>query len=137
MIKQIAHICIGATDLAASERFYCEVLGMSKKFRFIRKGEEFGFYLDAGNGNYIEVFSQDAVEEGKKPVLKHFCLEVDDINAAVQRIAAAGVPVTEKMMGADHSWQAWITDPAGARIELHEYTPASTQLTGVDCVVDW
>jgi hypothetical protein len=27
----------------------------------------------------------------------------------------------------DHSWQAWITDPDGNKIELHDYTPESWQ----------
>ncbi len=137
MIKQVAHICIGALDLAAAERFYCGALGMEKKFRFIKEGRDFGFYLAAGNGTYIEVFSQDAVEAGAKPLLKHICLEVEDIDAAIRRISEAGVEITPKKMGADRSWQAWITDPSGVRIELHQYTPESSQLTGRDCIVNW
>lgn len=137
MIKQIAHICIGATDLAASEHFYCEVLGLPKKFRFIKEGRESGFYADVGNGNYIEVFAQDVVDQGSKPLLKHMCLEVESIDEAIRRISAAGVEISPKKLGSDRSWQAWITDPSGIRIELHEYTPESSQFTGRDCIMTW
>jgi lactoylglutathione lyase/glyoxylase I family protein len=135
MIKQLAHVCIGAIDLAASEHFYCDVLGLTKKFRFIRGGKEFGFYLDAGNNNYIEVFAQDAPSDNERPIIKHFCLQVDDIDEAIRSISAAEVAVTEKQLGSDQSWQAWITDPSGVRIELHQYTDESTQLTGQDCII--
>lgn len=36
-------------------------------------------------------------------------------------------------MGADHAYQAWLTDPDGVRIELHEYTPDCCQKTGRTC----
>jgi glyoxylase I family protein len=137
MIKQIAHICIGATNLAASERFYCDVLGLPKKFKFLKDDREFGFYVDAGGGNYIEVFSQDGVDQGSKPLIKHMCLEVESIDEAIRRISAAGVEISAKKMGTDRSWQAWITDPSGIRIELHEYTAESSQFTGRDCIVTW
>ena len=103
MIKQLAHICIGATDLAASERFYCEVLGLAKKFRFLKDGREFGFYADVGGGNYIEVFSQDGVDQGSKPLIKHMCLEVDSIDEAIRRISAAGVEISGTL-SAPASW---------------------------------
>lgn len=31
-------------------------------------------------------------------------------------------------LGMDNSWQAWITDPDGNRIELMEYGPSSMEL---------
>ncbi len=34
MIKQIAHIRTGAKDLAETETFYCDVLGLEKGFSF-------------------------------------------------------------------------------------------------------
>jgi hypothetical protein len=36
--------------------------------------------------------------------------------------------VGEVKMGSDHSWQAWLADPDGNRIELHAYTPESNQV---------
>ena len=56
MIKGIAHVCLTAPDLAATERFYCSTLGFSKVFDFIRGGDVIGFYLRVAPGAYIEVF---------------------------------------------------------------------------------
>ncbi len=39
-------------------------------------------------------------------------------------------------MGADRSRQMWTQDPDGVRIEFHQYTPGSCQLTGAPCVLD-
>jgi hypothetical protein len=36
--------------------------------------------------------------------------------------------VGEVSLGSDQSWQAWLADPDGNRIELHAYTPESKQL---------
>lgn len=51
-------------------------------------------------------------------------------------LGAGGYAVTEKKLGADQSWQAWTTDPSGVRIEFHQYTAHSSQVTGKDCVLD-
>ena len=59
------------------------------------------------------------------------------VKATAQHLRALGYEVTGEKLGADQSWQAWVTDPAGARVELHEYTERSSQTTGRDCVVDW
>ena len=38
-----------------------------------------------------------------------------------------GVEVSDPKLGSDRSWQAWLADPDGTRIELHGYTPDSSQ----------
>ena len=134
MIKGIAHICIRVTDLAETARFYCGGLGLEKAFDFVRNGEVVGFYLKAGNGNYLEFFRREPAENGVNP-LDHLCLEVDSIENVNARISGAGYAPGEKKMGADHAWQAWLTDPDGVRIELHEYTPDCCQKTGAACVL--
>ena len=129
MVKGIAHLCIRVTDLERTARFYCDGLGLEKAFDFILDGEVVGFYLRVGNGNFLEFFRREPVESGPNP-LDHLALETDSIDAVNARLAATGYPVGEKKMGADHAWQAWLTDPDGVRIELHEYTADSCQRTG-------
>jgi lactoylglutathione lyase/glyoxylase I family protein len=138
MIKGIAHVCIGAKDLKATEKFYCQDLGLTKKFNFVKNGKPFGFYLSAGNGSFIEVFEQSSIRNGEEPVMKHICLEVDSVAATVKDLKSKGIPIrVDTTMGADNSWQAWIEDPSGVGIEFHEYTPASCQYTGKDCIANW
>lgn len=134
MIKQIAHLCLRSTDLAETEKFYCQGLGMERFFAFEKEGNLFGYYLKAGNGTFVEVFQGDPGETGN---INHMALEVEDMDTVLAHLQAQGIPFTEKKLGADQSWQAWLTDPSGVRIELHQYTPASSQVTGATCHVTW
>jgi catechol 2,3-dioxygenase-like lactoylglutathione lyase family enzyme len=45
MIKTLAHVCLFSRDLERTRQFYCDGLGLSVQFRFMRQGELFGFYL--------------------------------------------------------------------------------------------
>ena len=60
MIKQLAHLCIIVCDLDATERFYCNVLGMKIAFEFQKNGARIGYYLDYGGTTFIEVFRKSA-----------------------------------------------------------------------------
>jgi catechol 2,3-dioxygenase-like lactoylglutathione lyase family enzyme len=134
MIKQLAHACIHAGDLEKTAEFYCNVLGCESGFDFIRNGQRFGFYIKLGNGTFIEVFERDAISgQGS---IAHLALEVDDMDAMIARVKSHGYDIGDKKMGADHSWQVWLQDPNGVRIELHEYTPESCQLVGGTCHLD-
>lgn len=136
-VKQVAHVCIFAKDLAETRDFYQDVLGMPIKFNFNRKGEWFGFYLDAGGRSNVEVFQKPEASYGPENQINHLCLEVENLDEAVAHIKAQGVAVTDKKFACDDTWQAWITDPNGVRIELFEYTPKSAQFVGGDRVADW
>jgi len=137
MIKQLAHINIGSNDLSASENFYCNVLGMEKTFEFIKDGELYGFYAGVGNTTYVEVFIEEN-ELGDMPtIIRHLCLEVEDLDATIAEIRKNDWEITDKKFGCDNSWQAWITDPSGVEIELMQYTEESSQFTGKPCDVDW
>ena len=135
MINQIAHVCISSLDLDATERFYCSGLGFRKVFDFVRDGNIVGFYLGVTKNTYVEIFRQDEVDTQAKSPVRHFCLEVDSIDVVSRHLTESGYEVTQKKLGADESWQAWVTDPTGVRIEFHEYTDKSTQITGADCVL--
>ncbi len=135
MIKGLAHICLSATDLAAVERFYCSGLGLKKAFDFIREGKVIGFYLEVCRNSFIEVFQADEIDAESKGPIRHFCLEVDDIEQVGRKLTAAGYDATQKILGADQSWQIWTTDPGGVKIEFHQYTARSSQATRADCVL--
>jgi len=128
MIKGLAHICFTVSNLEESIAFYKDKLGLSPAFDFINdNNERFGIYLHIGERNFIELFKGNSDKSDQKGSYKHFCLEVDDINAIADDLKKKGVDVTEVKMGSDHGWQAWLSDPDGNRIELHQYTPESKQ----------
>ena len=134
MITQIAHLCLSSTNLAKTEHFYCTALGLKRHFRFLKNGKEFGFYLHAGNQTFIEVFEQNQIVPNEQAPIRHLCLQVTNLDQFIATIRSHGYQVGDKKIGADQSWQAWLNDPDGVRIELHEYTANSSQTTGHDCV---
>ena len=137
MIKQLAHVCIGATDLAESERFYTEILGLKKKFEFVKDDKPYGFYVDLGGTTFIEVFIQNDEANYERPIIRHLCLEVEDIDQFIETVRSHNWEVTDKKQGRDQSWQCWVKDPSGVAIEVQEYTENSSQFTGNTCIVDW
>ncbi len=134
MIRQIAHVCTFARDLAESEKFYGGALGLEKGFEFIRGGEVIGVYFKAGSNTFIEIFKNtEASGDGQ---IRHFCLETDDIEAIYNSLKANGYEATEIKTGRDGSLQVWTADPDGVKIEFHHYTTESAQFKGGKVFVD-
>ncbi len=128
MITGFAHICFIVRDLNASIAFYSDKLGFQHGFDFINdKGERFGVYLHIGRRSFIELFQGNLAERAAAQSYSHICLEVDDIQATRNALVRAGIEVTEVKLGGDQSYQAWLADPDGNRIELHAYTAESKQ----------
>ncbi len=136
-VRQVAHVCILAKDLAETRAFYAEVLGLPVKFEFVREGKPHGFYLEAGGRTNIEVFEKAGVRYGRENGVDHLCLEVVSIDDAVAHVRGKGVEISDKKYGIDDTWQAWLADPNGVPIELFEYTDRSAQFVGGDRTADW
>ena len=137
LIKQVAHVCIFAHDIEATEAFWTGVLGLPVAFRFTRNGAPYGFYLDAGGKTNVEVFQKPEASFSEANQINHICLEVNSLDEAVAAIRTKGVSITDKKLGVDDTWQAWTADPNGVKIELFEYTPRSAQFVGGDRVANW
>jgi catechol 2,3-dioxygenase-like lactoylglutathione lyase family enzyme len=128
MIQGLAHVCFTVSDLDRAIAFYRDGLGLKPAFDFTdENGERYGIYLHLGGRNFIELFQGDVDQPVEGQSFRHFCLEVDDIEATAQTLRERGIDVSEIKLGRDHSYQAWIRDPDGNRIELHHYTPESWQ----------
>ncbi len=128
MITGIAHVCLGVKDLGRSEAFYRDVMGLAPAFDFVNdEGRRFGLYVHVGGRNFIELFEGEVCGPVEGQAYRHTCVEVDDIAATVAELRSRGAEVTDPALGSDRSWQAWVADPDGNRIELHQYTPQSRQ----------
>jgi len=138
MIKALAHVCILSSDLDRTLDFYCGTLELRRKFDFVEGEELIGFYLEVGRNQFIEVFKDRSGNEAgpQDKRIKHFCLEVEDIDAARDRLLSKGIAVTDKKKGNDASWQIWCKDPDGIDVEFHQYNPDSSQVTGARCHVN-
>jgi lactoylglutathione lyase/glyoxylase I family protein len=136
-VKQVAHVCIFANDVDETKAFYKDTLGLDPVFNFLRDGKIFGFYLDAGGRTHVEVFQKGEASFDETNQINHMCLEVENIDDAIAHIQSQNVDITKKKKACDDTYQAWIKDPNGVKIELFEYTDKSAQFTGGDRVADW
>jgi len=108
------------TDAARAKEFYCNVLGLG-----LRHEDDFALVVDAG-GTPLRLSIVDEVPE---PTGTNAGWIVDDVNASVGALAAAGV-VFERFPGMDQDsdgvWRptpdsggvAWFRDPDGNRLSL-------------------
>jgi glyoxylase I family protein len=111
------HVSINVDDVPAARDFYIRVLGLTER----ADRPDFGFggaWLDAGDQQV------HLIEAAVPPSMgQHFALAVTDLDAAVAELRALSVPVTDPVpVGPGR--QAFVTDPAGNRVELQE-PPAS------------
>ncbi len=133
MIKALVHVCYRVRDLDRAIEFYTSKLGFVSAFEFLdNAGVRYGVYLKVAGRSFIELFTGLEDEVPQPGSFLHICLEVDDIDTAVADLRAKGVEVSDPHYGGDNSWQAWVTDPDGNRIELHSYTTDSLQAAWLD-----
>jgi glyoxylase I family protein len=107
------HVSINVSDVAAARDFYTRVLGLTE--RADRPDFSFdGAWLDAGS-QQVHLIKADV----PPPLGQHFALAVTDLDAAVADLRALKVAVTDPVpVGAGR--QAFVTDPAGNRVELQQ-----------------
>ena len=143
------HVGLFARDLPATLRFYIEGLGFTRRygwpgalgeqgtahFQFVLPG----VMLDAGDGNYFEVFPRDPQAPDAEPgfPLNHVALRVPDVEAAYERALAHGgkphsfpmpdktwdgAPLTVTMQGQPERVAriAFVRGPDGEVIEFFE-----------------
>ncbi|MCL2701649.1 MAG: VOC family protein [Phycisphaerae bacterium] len=128
MVKGLAHVCFVVRDLDKAVEFYVDKLGLAMAFEFKHAdGRRYGAYLRAGGRCFIELFQGEVTAGDGKASFQHICLEVDDIEKTVAELQARGVEVGPVTLGCDQSYQAWLADVDGNKIELHAYTPDSWQ----------
>jgi catechol 2,3-dioxygenase-like lactoylglutathione lyase family enzyme len=107
------HVTLNVDDVDASVKFYTEALGL--KVRSDRPDFSFrGAWLDAGS-------QQVHLVEGRAPenLGQHFALAFSDLSGIVARLREKGYEVTEPAASGT-SLQAFVVDPAGNRVELHQ-----------------
>ena len=109
----VHHVSINVSDVDAALAFYTDVLGFGVR----RDRPDFGF-----GGAWLDVGGQQVhLIEGKVPDARgqHFAVRVDGLDAVIAELRARGVEVSDPVpVGA--SRQAFLDDPCGNAIELHE-----------------
>ncbi len=87
------HVAIRARDFEATVQFYTEALGFKEKIAW-GEDKSRAVMLDAGDGNYLEVFAGGADTPKPEGAILHFALRTDNCDAALERARTAGAEVT-------------------------------------------
>lgn len=104
---------VNVRDVDAALAFYTEVLGMT--VRDDRPDFPFGgAWLDVA-GQQLHLIEADVPDDRGQ----HFAVHVDDLDATVAELRARGVDVGDPGP-VGPSRQAFLHDPSGNRVELHE-----------------
>ncbi|MFC1438604.1 VOC family protein [Streptacidiphilus sp. N1-10] len=112
-VAAIHHVSVIVSDLDAALDFYTRVLGLSVRTdRPDSIGP--GAWLDAG-GQQVHLLPGDPPPARGQ----HFAVLVDDLDATVAELRAAGLRVSDPVP-VGSARQAFLADPAGNAIELHE-----------------
>ncbi|MHB0859590.1 MAG: VOC family protein [Anaerolineae bacterium] len=129
-VKGLSHVCFVVANLERSLDYYERVVGLRHAFDFIREdGTRSGAYVYLGNRTFLELFERKP--EADVPTMshsfQHICIEVANMDETVAALRNRGAEVSESKMGSDGNPQAWLVDPDGNRIELHELRPDGWQ----------
>ena len=154
MVKEIAHLAFKVTDMEEAQDYYINKLGFTKAFEIKRKPDGsvptaddvvknsgtfdrdkvWIVYIQISPSQFLELFTLDEGEEAggknENPVgYFHLALLVDDIRATREELVSRGVEIDdEPKMGMDGTWQMWIHDPDGNKMEYMQYTEESAQI---------
>lgn len=121
-VKSIDHVTIVVKDLAATRRFYVDVLGMTEATRpaFSFAGQ----WFQAGSTlihTILEFPGSGAAGLGGGTNTRghHFAFLVDDVDAAARHLETVGIPfVSPPKLRPDGAAQLFIRDPDGHLVEL-------------------
>lgn len=107
------HVSINVDDIGAALDFYVGVLGLRTR----SDRPDFGFggaWLDAGDQQVHLIEGQVPKGNGE-----HFAILVADLHASINELRAHDIKVSDASpVGAN--LQAFLTDPAGNLVELHQ-----------------
>jgi len=121
-ILDLDHINIRTTDLAKTQAFFTEVLGLTVGWR-----PDFGFpgaWLYAGAKDVVHLVGvkrPHTPSEGSS--LDHFAFTIDDFEDARRRLDKAGIEYRETAAPNGGIRQFFLTEGNGVTIELNCRTP--------------
>jgi len=113
----IDHVALNVLDVPAALDFYTDVLGLTQR----DDRPDFGIagaWLNAGDQqvHLIELPPPNGMGQ-------HFALLYEDIGVVVERLRAQGFAVSDPAASSPGRRQAFLNDPWGNSIELHERDP--------------
>jgi catechol 2,3-dioxygenase-like lactoylglutathione lyase family enzyme len=121
----LRHVALSVRDLAASERFYCAVLGM----RIEWKPDDDNVYLTSGDDNLALHRIASAPAAAGAQQLHHIGFVVramEDVDAWAARVEGQGIPFAQApRTHRDGARSFYFRDPDGILIQLLYHPPIS------------
>lgn len=123
-IVSLNHVAIAVKDFDGMSAFYGDILGFPKAFSFKEAdGSPYLTYFQVNRNTFVELMP---VTPQRPPGFVHFGLEVDNVDAIVNRLRGRGVKVGDPSVSArTQSKIAVAHTPDGTTIELMEFGPGS------------
>ena len=124
------HVAFRVRDFQASIEWYGKAFGATEAFRANKEdGTPQLVYLELAPGQFVELFpdGKNVIEQPKDPIgYGHFCLVVEDLEAALGHLKGLGVePTMAPRTGRAGQKLTFIADLDGNRIELMEIPAGS------------
>jgi catechol 2,3-dioxygenase-like lactoylglutathione lyase family enzyme len=118
------HVSLLTLDLQASLAFYRDVMGMEVVATFGTERRPIHL-LDIGDGTHLELFAPTPGVPAPGPQeapYRHVALAVDDVRGAVERVRAAGRPITvepkDVVLAGRPTTLAFFQGPGGESVEF-------------------
>lgn len=143
MLKRPDHVTVAVTDLAASRAFF-ELLGFEVTIEavitgeimsdymgvpeieadhvtMVLKGAEAHFEIQLLHYRNPKVAPDPAIRNLARPGFNHLCFAVDDIDGIIERLAAKGVQLRNKLMTFHDRKLVFVEGPERITIELAQW----------------
>ena len=126
---RFGHVAFKVSDVERSVRWYADAFGARKAYHAKQEGARPELmFLEFAKEQFVELFTngKNKMEQPPDPIgYLHFCLLVDDLDAALEHLAAMNVHPDRRFTGRALQRIAFISDPDGNSIELMEIPPES------------
>lgn len=116
-ITRVLHVSVNVEGaLPETDAFYRDLLGLAAKARPDIPGVDGQWF--AIDDAELHLVDADAGPGPIRPTGNHFCVAVDDLDAAIRELDERGIAYARGAQG--EVVQIWIADPAGNTIELQQ-----------------
>jgi catechol 2,3-dioxygenase-like lactoylglutathione lyase family enzyme len=119
------HLAIKTSDLAATNRFWCDIIGLHQFPRpdFGYPGAWIGCPQPGGQA-IIHIYAggpalgADGIAPKGTAAIDHISVSCSGYRAYAQRFRDAGLPYREFIVPGTSLWQLFVYDPSGVQVEL-------------------
>ena len=120
-VHAMNHFTVLTDDLQRTTQFYRRHLGLSVGDR-----PDLGFpgaWMYAGGQAVLHIVAGRKLPDDRSGVLDHMAFSGTDLIGTVERLKADGIDYTLRKQAGSGTWQLFVFDPCGARVEI-DFDPA-------------